>query len=375
MSKIKLKNPPMKVIPNNSRISWHGYVADKGGCGHLRVIIPYILTNIHRFKNSNIQIYTSYGMNYSMDENFYKGKLFVLFQRAATFEQLKIIKFLKKNIFNKTKTAIIYEVDDDFTEGSIPEWNMAADYFNKNRKYCLNIIENAYAVSTSTEYLAKKLRKYNKRVIVNQNHLPKFIWGSDIPEIKEIKNKKPRIYWGGSSNHFALPNSDKNGGDFGNKLIDFIKKTTDIYDWVFIGAIPKEIIEIRDKIELHEWQSVLYYPHYIKSLNIDIGIAPLAKHEFNKSKSNIKAQEYTAAGIPAIYTNIIPYENMKLICDSDEEMISNIEMLVSDSNKRKEVWEHDYSVLKEDLFWEENNNIEKYINNYLNMFNMRLPED
>ncbi len=375
MRKLKLKNPPMKVVPDNSSIHWHGYPADKGGCGILRVIIPSLLTNTYRIGKHNIQLNPSYGIQYISDKNFYKNKLFIIIQRAATANQLKFIKYLKTEVFKETNTKIIYELDDNLFLNDIPEWNMAYSYFKKNQQNCLNIIENAYGVTCSTEHLAGKLRKVNKNVKVNLNHLPKFIWGPNIPEIKEIKDRKPRVYWGGSSNHFALPNSKIDGGDFGPEFINFVKKTIDLYNWVFIGAIPKEFSEIKDKIELHPWQTPLYYPHFMKSLDVDVGVAPLYKCEFNRSKSNIKAMEYTASGFPGVYTNITPYENLTLACDTDEEIIENIEILANDVDKRKEVWQKDYEILEPQLFWEDNNNIKKYLDNFLNFFNMRLPDD
>jgi hypothetical protein len=69
---------------------------------------------------------------------------------------------------------------------------------------------------------------------------------------------------------------------------------------------------------------------------VDIGIAPLYDHEFNKSKSNLKAMEYTASGIPGVYTNTEPYKNLKNICSTDEEFINKIEMLVQSDDYRKE---------------------------------------
>lgn len=371
MSKNMKIKPPKTVIKNNSRISFHGFVADKGGCGHIRIILPFLYANIERWKNKNIQINPSWGMKYITDPSYYKDTLYVIFQRAATEEQLQVVKYLKQNVFCHTGTKIIYEIDDDLID--VPEWNMASDYFNKHRKYCLNIIENSWGVTTSTEHLAKKLRKYNKSVNVNPNHLCKYMWG-DIPDIKEIEGK-PKVLWCGSSNHFALPGSKYSGGDFGDELIEFIRKTTDKYDWIFIGAIPRELLDIKDKIHHHNWQSIFNYPYYIKSLDVDIGLAPLFKHDFNRSKSNIKALEYTAAGIPGIYSNMVPYENLKNTCDTDEEIISNIEKLASDIDKRKETWNHDYELLKDQLFWEDNNNVKKYLNNYLDFFNMKLPED
>ena len=367
MSKMKIP-APIKTIPNNSKIVWHSYNADIGGCGHIRIIFPSLFCNIEKF-NNNIKIMASYSQKYIADPNYYSDLLFVLIQRAATNSQLGFLKYLKTNLLKDKVCKIIYELDDDLID--VPEWNMAADYFNKNRKYSLEIIRNCFGVTTSTEHLAKKLRRYNKNVKVFPNHLLKWQWG-EIPLIKPI-NKKPKILWHGSSNHFALPRSGLNGGDFGNELINFIIKTSDIYDWNFIGAIPKELIEHKDKFSFHQWRTIFEYPLFIKSLNIDIGIAPLAKEEFNRSKSNIKAMEYTAAGIPGIYTNITPYANLKNVCNTDEEMISFVEKMVKDDDFRKQTMEHDYNVHKDYLFWEENNNIKRYIDIYLSFFNLKLP--
>ncbi|MFW6311524.1 MAG: hypothetical protein ACOC1K_04740 [Nanoarchaeota archaeon] len=74
----------------------------------------------------------------------------------------------------------------------------------------------------------------------------------------------------------------------------------------------------------------------MKSLNIDIGLAPLLDHDFNNSKSNIKALEYTAAGIPGIYSKMKPYENMKNSFKTDGEIIDMIEKLSSNDDLRKE---------------------------------------
>lgn len=364
-------NPPKRVIKENSSIAWHCFVADKGGCGHIRVIYPSLLANVERIHSKNIQFLPSYNMRFVAEKQFYKDKLFVLVQRAATKDQANMIDWLQKNYFEPTNTKLIYEIDDDLID--IPKWNFASGYYNKNRENCLSIIRKSFGVTTSTEFLAKKLRPYNKNIVVNPNHLPKFMWG-EVPEIKE-KNKKPRILWAGSANHFATTKSGQEGGDFGNELLDFIKKTTDIYEWLFVGALPNELIEIKDKITFYPWKGMFEYPMFMKSLNADIGLAPLIKHDFNRSKSNIKAKEYVAAGIPGIYTNITPYENLTFTCDTDECIIDSIEKMANDDDYRKEVFDKDHEILRPYLFWEENNNLLKYINNFLNLLNMRLPDE
>lgn len=124
------------------------------------------------------------------------------------------------------------------------------------------------------------------------NHLPKFIWGDVRP--KHLRQPhtlkdKPRIGWAGSENHFINPLSTEykrgiRGGDFSNKIIDFIHKTTDKYTWVISGALPIELRDIKDKIEFHPWVNIFAYPNHFKSLDLDIGMALLMPCKFNDSK-------------------------------------------------------------------------------------------
>jgi hypothetical protein len=46
-------------------------------------------------------------------------------------------------------------------------------------------------VSVSTLPLKSKISKYNKNIVINPNHLPKFLWGKQLNPIP-IKSK-PRI--------------------------------------------------------------------------------------------------------------------------------------------------------------------------------------
>jgi glycosyltransferase involved in cell wall biosynthesis len=170
-----------------------------------------------------------------------------------------------------------------------------------------------------------------------------------------------------------MKSDNKSDGDFGSRLIDFIKKTLDKYDWHFMGAMPAELHEYKDKLTYHEWKDTWHYPQYVKSINADIGIAPLEFNLFNECKSNIKALEFTACGMPGVYTNIEPYKFMTTKANTEEEMISKIEELASDPELRMRTWEKDYNIVKKQLWWEENDNFKKYINTYLNLMGRKLP--
>jgi hypothetical protein len=83
--------------------------------------------------------------------------------------------------------------------------------------------------------------------------------------------------------------------------------------------------------------------------------------------------EFTACGAPGIYSDVAPYSPAKVKVKTDEEMIDQIERMASDVDYRAEVFQHDYSKVKSQLWWEEGNNIKKYINAHLNLFGQRLP--
>jgi len=53
-------------------------------------------------------------------------------------------------------------------------------------------------------------------------------------------------------------------------------------------------------------------------------------------------------------------------------MIDKIEKLAKDEQMRYDTWKIDYDKVKEQLFWEEHGNVNKYINSYLNLFGKEL---
>jgi len=335
------------------------------GCGYIRCIFPSMLVSQYVHKKT-IRFIPSYGMYFINDPAFYKNQMFTIFQRSATPEQLKLVLYFKQNFKQKTNTPLLYEIDDLLTD--IPDWNYASDYYKKYSKVAIEIMKNMDGMIVSTNKLKEIYSKYCSKIKVVPNHLVKGFWGE--AKYIEQQNKKLRILWSGSGNHFATKKG-QSGGDFGKELLSFINKTTDKYQWVIVGGCPQEIKE-NNKIEKHGWIPLLEYPNYMKSLKIDLAIAPLEQNLFNECKSNIKALEYTASGIPAIYTNIEPYKNMTVVCDTEEWMIHQIEMYLSNPYKLKELWNKDYKKLKSQLFWEDNNNLTKYLNKMFDIFNSKL---
>lgn len=358
------KKSYIKVQPKGT-LRYHTFNGDLAGCGFIRTIWPSIL--LHQWKYKNFRIHSTYGMHVIGDPSFYKGMAWVKFQRSAEDHQLEYIKDIASKVKLATGTKLIYEVDDLLTP-DIPKTNYAHEYYAHYWENVKNILRTVDAMTVSTEPLVNVYKPYCENITVLPNHLPKFIWGEE--EWKNHENKKPRILYAGSANHF---NPEAPGGDFGPKLIKFIMDTVERFQWVFVGGIPFELQPLCGHvIEYHPWQTITNLPTFLKSLKIDIGLAPLEDNLFNRCKSNIKMLEYSALGIPGIYSNVTPYRKAMYTCDVEEYMIDRIETLVYDVDLRKKVWETDKATVRDQLYWEDNDNLFKFVNKHLKLFGKEL---
>ena len=373
MSNKNVKKGKLQKIKRPGRIGFLGYVGDLQGCGHIRVIYPYLLLN-HLRDIPKIEFYTQYMSNYISDPNFYRDFTIVQFQRSATSQHLNIYKQFKSQIQKKFKVPLVYEIDDMLID--IPEWNYANLYYKENEENVKQMLGMADGVITSTRKLKEVYGKYNNNIEVIPNHLPKFVWG-DIFKATDYyeEGNKIKILWAGSQNHFALKDMVKrgfHGGDFGSNLINFIRKTTDIYEWNLMGAIPTELESIKHKIKFTPWKNIFQYPSTIKAIEPDICIAPLEQGLFNECKSDIKHLEYVACGATGVFSDIEPYKNCTMKAKTDEEMVSMIEKLANDIDLRSRVFDKDHNNIRERIWWEEGGNLKKYVDTYLRMFNKTL---
>lgn len=337
-------------------VSFYSHIADIAGCGHIRVIYPYLLLNTYHDKRYKFSAF--YSDRYVTDPNYYKNRAFVTFQRSATKGQKEIISHFIKQFPRKT---LIYEIDDNLLQ--VPDWNFASDFYNVNKKNIKDILRVMPNITVSTVPLKKVMERYCENVKVIPNHLPKFIWGEVKNNTKETE--RVRILYAGSYNHFSQTGI---GGDFPEELVKFIMDTLDEYQWVFVGGIPQQI-KGNPKIEHYEWKTIHELPAFLKSLNVDISLAPLENNPFNECKSNIKALESVALGVPLVSSRLSitgPYNNLIGSCETDEYFIETINLLARNTDKRSEYWQKQYEVLKEQLFWEENDNLLKYVDTYLN---------
>ena len=323
----------------------HTYLCDTGGCGYYRTIFPALAVNSFQIRNGQFCFF--HNNKFISNAPFYNGMPLVKFQRSATNEQMQMIKYMKEEVKPRTSIKLVYELDDDFL--NIPATNYAMEYYQVNRPYVEQILRMVDGITVSTKPLKDLLSPYCENIQIIPNYLLKSMWDRQQP-IAEIENRKPRIGYYGSFNHFAQPggmSKATTGGDFGQELIDYVARTTDKYDWVFLGGYPHELIDLikSNKIEYHEWVNILKLPEKLLSLKLDIGLAPLEDNLFNKSKSDLKLLEYTALGIPSICSDLYPYSKAACKVKNDGELIAKIEELVYNTAEKVRIVEENNKVL------------------------------
>lgn len=359
------KKKKLKTVRPQGTINVHTWLADNEGCGHIRTIFPSLMLN--QFKHKATKFEWTFNSHFVHDINFFKSKSMIKFQRAALPQHLQLIMSAKE-VAKHTNLGILYEADDLLTP-DMPETNFAHSYYAQNWPIIEQMLSLVDGITVSTEPLRQHALKYNKNVVVCPNHLPEWLWEQQdaVDIVENKKNDKIRILWAGSANHFSLTGE---GGDFGKEILKFIKDTTDKYQWVFVGAMPNELKNV-EGIEFHTWQKILSFGQFLRKLKCDIGIAPLEKCFFNDCKSNIKVLEYSSLGIPGVYTDCYPYKDTAMASTTETEFINNIVRLAEDNTLRLTTWQHDYELVKDQLYWNDDNLL-AYINQHLRIFGKKL---
>lgn len=195
----------------------------------------------------------------------------------------------------------------------------------KNMEVCLSLADG---VTVSVPTLKNLYSHLNENIYVNPN-------GTDLNwwKPKPKKHKGIRIGWRGAYGHRADVT-----------LIEpAIKELKKKYDITFVSFGVKPPFESEHK----EWVGFLQYPEKLAELDLDIAVVPLIDSSYNRCKSNIAIQEFSALKIPVVAS---PTENQKgmpiLYAKNNYEWYENLEKLIKSRKLRKEQAENQYNFVK-----------------------------
>jgi glycosyltransferase involved in cell wall biosynthesis len=292
------------------------WAADQAGCGYYRMGLP-----ASALKGLGHETYCSMIL-----EPFSETADVIIGQRVCKEGPSALWQKMAKE-----DRVLIYEVDDDLLHVD-PSSVHAYPYF-KDPGVHQRIKENAAVasmVTVTTEHLATVMREFNDNVVV----IPNFI-DESVLEIMEPKDPHTTIGWAGSTTHAM---------DFaqaGRMLKKVASRLPDVH-FHFAGADYGYNLFPKDRYKFTDFFPIIE-DHYHNVATIDIGIAPLAPHVFNQSKSSVKALEYAALGIPVVASHSEPYRDFVkhgetgFLVRTDYEWVDYITRLVKDHALRADM--------------------------------------
>jgi glycosyltransferase involved in cell wall biosynthesis len=361
----------LDVPLERSRMIW--IVPDLGSCGDYRSNKPF------KYMETKPEFFTE-RTEFASPNAMPWYDAFIM-HRAPQPQVLSVCQQLK--IAGK---VLIYEADDDLF--NIPTWN---HNHAKHTPAVLNRVETAMALADvgfmSTSHLQDVSvdRMPNAAIFVTPNLIDFTEIGEALKcdralnsldtyhpiyrnggtefvsrepgrmkkyECKEGEYNPVTVLWAGSNTH------DYDLQDIIEPILSIGKKHGLGVRFVFFGYCPNEFITVESEAG-HTSQKVVVreeyryfityfpgvaYPNYMASLreiDPDIALCPLAKHEFNLGKSNLKALEMGALGIPVIASDYGPYaETIKdgtdgLLVSTPEDWQDAMETLIQEAETRK----------------------------------------
>jgi len=279
--------------------------------------------------------------------------------------------------YKKRGKRVIYELDDDLwtVNPDNPSVSLSTE---KNFQY-ETLMKEVDAVTTTTEFLANKLRKFNKNVFVCPNAID-----YDIYKKREGRNEKLVVGYTGAASHWndlqiitdvIMDLQKKYDFDFTLEGMCGSPIENEIYSFQqikILGLAPER--KAYYDSALTWWEKMRHvkfthipfhypqlFPEILRRCNIDIGLAPIHDNEFNHSKSCVKFYEYAALGTATLASDVIPYSKEVGYCAKNnyKDWYNKLEKLLTDKKFREELtekqskWvEENRSLVKVSEIWE-----------------------
>ena len=359
----------------------------KNGCNFYRIKQP-----ANALINMDSLMCCSSSMLKNIDEQtLWTDKADVIVSQCGTSE-----KYLDYVLSNRGKKKFILDYDDyifgispynpsykqngtrnvevelaDGTKQSMWEHGRNGFDINENQARMFiftEMLKNVDLVTTPSSVLAGAFRSHGaNNVKVLKNYLDLNIW---YP-IKMEKDEYVRIGYQGGWSHYEDWYEIKEAMEV---IMEKHKNVILIlmgcpYDGLY-NNLPK------DRLVIEYWVDVEVYPWKWKTMNIDIGIAPLFNNLFSTCKSEIKWEEYSALRIPSILQNIPPY-NLNVIhgetgylASNKDEWIEYLDLLITNKELRNKIGDQARAEIEEK--YDLSKEITNYESTYKSLFRPEL---
>lgn len=229
----------------------------------------------------------------------------ILFQRDFAFVSTSYLDIIQTA--RREKKLILYEIDDLLYDlpADYPD-PVAIRHYAKASIPMLEGLMEADLVFVSTPELAQALSGLNENILVRPNYLDDALWTLNPPAQPKAEEGMLTLGLMGTNSHTIDLES------IAGVLIRLFEKYPERLRLKVWGTqLPDSLID-RPEVEWipsYTYEYSVFVP-YFQAQKADIFLAPLLAGRFNACKSALKFLEYSALGVPGVYSRIAPYERI-----------------------------------------------------------------
>jgi len=252
-------------------------------------------------------------------------------------------------IANHENKPVVYDLDDLLFElhSSHPDFAQ----YRKARFLILQAVYEADLVTAASQYLCNYLAQFNSNTTLLPNYL-----------VDELVDISPGFGGGLTQDSEAVTIGYMGGHSHGPDLDMIAPVLEDLLDCYgenirmrFWGLAPPMELRERDNVEVLIPGTISYneFASYFRSQRADIFIAPLMDTTFNRCKSSLKFLEYSALGVPGVYSHIAPYADVVhdghngFLASSLDDWKRCLTELIENPGVRKEMGQRAYQTVNE----------------------------
>ena len=197
---------------------------------------------------------------------------------------------------------LVFETDDHLL--ALADAHPATQPGSAARSGFEQALRRADLVTVSSEALAQTLRAYNPNVRVLRNLIDARRFRATAPA---APSQVCTIGITGTLEHdadFAL---------LDGALQRVLQRYGERVRIVFMGPLPQRWRDAADPRLRHVEFAYTYadYARQLAGMGLDIALVPLLDSEFNRTKSDIKWLEYSAAGVACVFSDLPPYAGVR----------------------------------------------------------------
>jgi glycosyltransferase involved in cell wall biosynthesis len=247
---------------------------------------------------------------------------------------------------------VVYEIDDLLLDLTDTHPDRSIHYYTRALLPMIRAIIDADAVTATTPALCDYLRPLNPNIWLLPNYHCDRLWPEKALSQAPLQPKRDEVIIGYMGSDTHLPDLEMLTPVY-QRLLDRFGNRLRLKFWA--APPPAELREHAavEWIPVRIW-SYAEFAEFFARQECDIFVAPLVDNLFNRCKSAIKYFEYSALGIPGVYSRVAPYEQVVVhgengfLADTSAEWESALARLVEDQALRQRMGVQAAETVKQD---------------------------